>query len=196
MECGADGGNGGRASGAGSAAARGISRCLVLDLLSAEGPLTGRQIMDCAAARSGNIWRPSPGLVYPLLARLLDEGLISKDGAGDDGQGGRYSATEKGRTAAADARKIVDAARRRVEALVRAARAGRLAAADAMDRISHACTTVCTDLTRMTDEEARDYREFLESEIARVDAAIAGRRGQEIPVEPAGGGGGPGEREP
>lgn len=163
----------------------------MLSLLSSEGPLTGKQIIDRAAESSGGIWRPSPGLVYPLLGRLLDDGLVSRDGGGEDGrQGGRYSATDRGRATADDARKIADAVRRQVEVLVRLAGAGRFLAADALDRISYALSPVCTDLSRMTDREAQDYRTFLESEMARVDAEIAARRGSEVPVGPPGAGDG------
>ena len=162
----------------------------MLSLLSSEGPLTGKQIIDRAAESSGGIWRPSPGLVYPLLGRLLDDGLVSRDGGGPDGgggQGGRYSVTESGRATAGDARKIADAVRKQVEVILRLAGAGRFLAADAFDRIAYALSPVCTDLSRMTDEEAHSYRTFLESEMSRVDAEIAARRGSEVPVGPGGG---------
>ena len=163
----------------------------MLSLLSSEGPLTGKQIIDRAAESSGGIWRPSPGLVYPLLGRLLDDGLVSRDGGGggaDGGQGGRYSVTDSGRATADDARKIADAVRRQIEVILRLAGAGRFLAADALDRIAYALSPVCTDLSRMTDEEARSYRAFLESEMSRVDAEIAARRGSEVPVGPPDGG--------
>ena len=164
----------------------------MLSLLSSEGPLTGKQIIDRAAESSGGIWRPSPGLVYPLLGRLLDDGLVSRDGGGgaDGGQGGRYSVTDSGRATADDARKIADAVRRQIEVILRLAGAGRFLAADALDRIAYALSPVCTDLSRMTDEEARSYRAFLESEMSRVDAEMAARRGSEVPVGPPGGGDG------
>ena len=156
----------------------------MLRLLSSEGPLTGKQIIDRAAESSGGIWRPSPGLVYPLLGRLLDDGLVSRDGGG---QGGRYTVTDRGRATADDARKIADAVRRQAEVILRLAGAGRFLAADALDRIAYALSPVCTDLTRMTDDEAQSYRTFLESEMSRVDAEMAARRGSEIPVGPGGG---------
>ena len=166
----------------------------MLSLLAREGPLTGKQIIDRAAESSGGIWRPSPGLVYPLLGRLLDDGLVSRDGGdgGGGGQGGRYSATDQGRAVADDAHKVADAVRRQVEVLLRLAGAGRFLAADAFDRIAYALSPVCTDLSRMTDREAGDYRTFLESEMARVDAEIAARRGSEIPVGASAAGAGEG----
>lgn len=185
-----DGGGKGGSADIGCSVPRGFSRYFVLSLLSSEGPLTGKQIIDRAAESSGGIWRPSPGLVYPLLGRLLDDGLVSRDGGGPDGggggQGGRYSVTESGRATAGDARKIADAVRRQVEVILRLAGAGRFLAADAFDRIAYALSPVCTDLSRMTDEEAHSYRTFLESEMSRVDAEIAARRGSEVPVGPGG----------
>lgn len=187
-----DGGGDGASPGIGCSVPRGFSRYFVLSLLSSEGPLTGKQIIDRAAESSGGIWRPSPGLVYPLLGRLLDDGLVSRDGGGgaDGGQGGRYSVTDSGRATADDARKIADAVRRQIEVILRLAGAGRFLAADALDRIAYALSPVCTDLSRMTDEEARSYRAFLESEMSRVDAEMAARRGSEVPVGPPGGGDG------
>lgn len=180
---------GGGPPGAECSVPRGFSRHFVLSLLSSEGPLTGKQIMDRAAEGSSGIWRPSPGLVYPLLGRLLDDGLVSRDG-GDGGQGGRYSITDRGRATASDARKVADALRRQVDVVLRLAGAGRFLAADAFDRIAYALSPLCTDLSRMTDREAQGYRTFLESEMARVDAEIAARRGSEIPVGRGDGDGG------
>ena len=190
MEEGAAGGGSGASPGIGCSVPRGFSRYFVLRLLSSEGPLTGKQIIDRAAESSGGIWRPSPGLVYPLLGRLLDDGLVSRDGGGGGadggGQGGRYTVTDRGRATADDARKIADAVRRQAEVILRLAGAGRFLAADALDRIAYALSPVCTDLTRMTDDEAQSYRTFLESEMSRVDAEMAARRGSEIPVGPGG----------
>jgi DNA-binding PadR family transcriptional regulator len=50
-------------------------RAAVLALL-AEGPYNGYQIIQEVDERSGGLWRPSPGAVYPALQQLADEGLI------------------------------------------------------------------------------------------------------------------------
>ena len=65
----------------GSTIPRGFSRYYILDLLKKK-PLSGKEIIDSATKQSEGKWKPSPGLIYPLLGRLLDEGLIeeSKDG--------------------------------------------------------------------------------------------------------------------
>jgi DNA-binding PadR family transcriptional regulator len=41
-----------------------------------EGPYNGYQIIQEVDERSGGVWRPSPGAVYPALQQLADEGLI------------------------------------------------------------------------------------------------------------------------
>jgi DNA-binding PadR family transcriptional regulator len=62
--------------GRGRKARRGDIRTAAL-LLLAEEPRNGYQLMQEVEERSGGLWRPSPGSVYPTLAQLEDEGLIS-----------------------------------------------------------------------------------------------------------------------
>jgi DNA-binding PadR family transcriptional regulator len=59
----------------GPRARRGDVRTAALILL-AEEPRNGYQLMQEIEARSGGVWRPSPGAVYPALAQLEDEGLV------------------------------------------------------------------------------------------------------------------------
>jgi DNA-binding PadR family transcriptional regulator len=59
----------------GPRARRGDVRAAAL-LLLAEEPRNGYQIMQEIEQRSGGLWRPSPGSVYPALAQLEDEGLV------------------------------------------------------------------------------------------------------------------------
>lgn len=49
---------------------------LALLLLLNEEPRNGYQLMQAIEERSGGMWRPSPGSVYPTLSQLEDEGLI------------------------------------------------------------------------------------------------------------------------
>src|SRR6476469_4573453 len=72
------GGYGGGPRGRGRKARRGDIRTAAL-LLLAEEPRNGYQIMQEVQERSGDVWRPSPGSVYPALAQLEDEGLISTE---------------------------------------------------------------------------------------------------------------------
>jgi DNA-binding PadR family transcriptional regulator len=73
---------------------RGDVRAAALALL-AEEPRNGYQIIQEIAARSGGVWQPSPGSVYPALQQLEDEGLIRAEGA----ESGRkaFSLTDEGR---------------------------------------------------------------------------------------------------
>jgi DNA-binding PadR family transcriptional regulator len=59
----------------GPRARRGDVRAAAL-LLLAEEPRNGYQLMQEIEQRSGGVWRPSPGSVYPALAQLEDEGLV------------------------------------------------------------------------------------------------------------------------
>jgi DNA-binding PadR family transcriptional regulator len=78
----------------GPRARRGDVRAAALALL-AEEPRNGYQIIQEIAERSGGLWRPSPGSVYPALQQLEDENLVS---AGADESGRRvYQLTEEGR---------------------------------------------------------------------------------------------------
>ncbi len=74
---------------------RGDVRAAALALL-ADGPRNGYQIIQEISERSGGLWKPSPGSVYPALQQLEDEGLI----AATTGEGGRraFELTEEGRS--------------------------------------------------------------------------------------------------
>jgi DNA-binding PadR family transcriptional regulator len=68
-------GPGGGPRGRGRRARRGDIRAAIL-LLLAEEPRNGYGLMQELEERSGGVWRPSPGSVYPALAQLEDEGLV------------------------------------------------------------------------------------------------------------------------
>ena len=70
----------GRGFGSGPHVGRGDVRAATLALL-AEGPRNGYQIIQQIGERSGGVWRPSPGSVYPGLQQLEDEGLIRAEEA-------------------------------------------------------------------------------------------------------------------
>jgi DNA-binding PadR family transcriptional regulator len=46
-------------------------------LVLADQPMHGYQIMQAMGDRTGGAWRPSPGAVYPTIAQLEDEGLVT-----------------------------------------------------------------------------------------------------------------------
>ena len=61
--------------GRGPKASRGDVRAAILALLDEE-PMHGYQMIRELDERSGGVWRPSPGSVYPTLQQLEDEGLV------------------------------------------------------------------------------------------------------------------------
>jgi DNA-binding PadR family transcriptional regulator len=73
---------------------RGDVRAAALALL-AEEPRNGYQIIQEIGERSGGVWRPSPGSVYPALQQLEDEGLIQAETP--EGGRRRYTLTGEGR---------------------------------------------------------------------------------------------------
>jgi DNA-binding PadR family transcriptional regulator len=77
---------------------RGNVRAAAIALL-AEEPMNGYQIIQEIGERSGGVWRPSPGSIYPALQQMEDEGLIRAE----VGEGGRraYELTDEGRAYAA-----------------------------------------------------------------------------------------------
>jgi DNA-binding PadR family transcriptional regulator len=71
-------------------------RPAILALL-VERPMHGYEMIQELESRTGGIWRPSPGSVYPTLQLLEDEGLIEAEATGGRK---RFSLTEAGRAEA------------------------------------------------------------------------------------------------
>src|SRR6266516_65841 len=82
--------------GRGRGARRGNVRAAILALL-AERSMHGYEMIQELQARTGGVWRPSPGSVYPTLQMLEDEGLISSEEA--EGRR-RFTLTDTGRAEA------------------------------------------------------------------------------------------------
>lgn len=76
---------------------RGDVRTALL-LLLAERPMHGYEMISELESRSGGLWRPSPGSVYPTLQLLEDEGLVV---ASQEDSRRRYALTDAGREVAA-----------------------------------------------------------------------------------------------
>jgi DNA-binding PadR family transcriptional regulator len=88
-------GFGGRGFG-GRRAGRGDVRAAILALLL-EQPMHGYQVISELDERTGGVWKPSPGSVYPTLQMLEDEGLVAADA---DGGKKVFRLTDDGRAAA------------------------------------------------------------------------------------------------
>jgi DNA-binding PadR family transcriptional regulator len=87
----------------GMRARRGDVRLAILALL-VEQPRNGYQIMRELEQRSRGAWRPSPGSVYPALAQLEDEGLVTEEASGAVPGGRVFELTEAGRAYAKEHR--------------------------------------------------------------------------------------------
>lgn len=85
---------------------RGDVRAAILSLL-AEQPLHGYEIMQQISERSGGIWRPSPGSVYPALQLLEDQGWVRSE----QSEGRKvYHLTDAGREYVQQHKEALDAA--------------------------------------------------------------------------------------
>lgn len=73
--------------------AHGQLRLYLLALLET-GPKHGYELITALSDRFGGTYRPSPGTVYPRLARLEEEGLVRRQ---DEGRKGMYALTDAGR---------------------------------------------------------------------------------------------------
>jgi DNA-binding PadR family transcriptional regulator len=85
---------GGRGRGRGR---RGDVRAAIL-LLLVERPMHGYEMIQEIAERTQDLWKPSPGSVYPTLQLLVDEDLIK--GTESDGSKKLFELTDAGREAA------------------------------------------------------------------------------------------------
>lgn len=145
-------------------------RLYLLNLLD-EGPRHGYDIMQALSDRTGGTYTPSAGTIYPRLAKLEEEGLVTKS---VDGRKTVYAITEAGHAEVASragdlegieagladsVRLIADEVRGSVREAMRSLRAD-LAAAGAEERTT--ATRTATDDPRVRSRE----------QLHRADAAI------------------------
>jgi DNA-binding PadR family transcriptional regulator len=141
---------------------RGFSRHYILTSLR-EAPMSGKEIIDKAIAESGGVWKPSPGLIYPMLGRLIEEGLI------DQMYDGRYKVMIKGLDMLKDLESVHNIFQKQFEILLRLGSAGRFITLDLLDRISNIGTALSSNLDKMTEQERNRYRQFLRTELRKVN---------------------------
>lgn len=125
--------------------------------------MSGKEIIDKAVLQSDGKWKPSPGLIYPMLGRLLEEGLISET------DNGRYKITSKGLEMAADIESVRNIMQKQLDVMLRVGNVGRFMALDLIDRVSTIGSTLSSNLDRMTEQERNKYREFLLNELNKLD---------------------------
>jgi DNA-binding PadR family transcriptional regulator len=125
--------------------------------------MSGKEIIDKAVLQSDGKWRPSPGLIYPMLGRLLEEGLIVET------DGGRYTITPKGEDIASDIESVRHIIQKQLDVMLRVGNVGRFMALDLIDKISTIGSTLSSNLDKMTVQEKNRYREFLMKELNKID---------------------------
>jgi DNA-binding PadR family transcriptional regulator len=124
--------------------------------------MTGKEIIDKAIVQTGGKWKPSPGLIYPLLGRLLGEGLI------EEHENGRYRVTKKGISISSDIKSAHNIIQKHLEVVLRIGNMGRFMTMDLLDRLSAIGSTLSSNLDRMTEEEKNKYKEFLVNELNKL----------------------------
>jgi len=95
---------------------------LVLLALIAEEPRHGYELIRAIEERTGGAYAPSPGVVYPTLAQLLDMDLVAEAENGSSRRS--YTITEAGTAYLTDRRGEADAALARLDAMREAPRDG------------------------------------------------------------------------
>ncbi|HJL67356.1 MAG TPA: PadR family transcriptional regulator [Nitrosopumilus sp.] len=160
----------------GSSIPRGFSRYFILELLK-EKPYTGKEIINYAVEQSNGIWKPSPGLIYPLLGRLLDEGLI------DEAVDGRYQITKQGVETAQDVDKVNDIVKKQLDVLFRLGNVGRFVVMDMLEKISAMGSILSSNFANMTEEETKKYRDFLELELKKIQEKDLDKNGKKIKID-------------
>lgn len=139
---------------------RGFTRYYVLYLLS-EKELTGKGIIEESINRSDGDWAPSPGLIYPLLGRLVRDGLISEL------DGGKFTTTDDGLDELSTHGTFQDQIESQFNLVNKLGlsmfTAGKFLTEEALDRISSVTTTVRDKVGKRSDEAQRQFEEKYEA---------------------------------
>ena len=159
----------------GSAVPRGFSRYYILELLNTK-PHTGKEIIDAADLQSDGMWKPSPGLIYPLLGRLLDEGLI------EETKDGKYQITKKGKATSDDLEIVNKIIKNQLDVLMRVKNVGMFVAMDLIERMNMMGALLSSNVSKMTKDEMQKYRKFLQSELQKLDTQES-KQGKEIKID-------------
>ena len=145
----------------GSAVPRGFSRYYILKQLQ-KMPHTGKEIINSAVEDSDGKWKPSPGLIYPLLGRLLDEGLI------EETEDGKYQITDEGKTISKDLEVFNKNMKEQIDTVMKMANVGKFMAMDVLERVTILGNLLSSNVTNMTNHEIEKYTKFLELELKKI----------------------------
>jgi DNA-binding PadR family transcriptional regulator len=125
-------------------------------------PHTGKEIINSAIEESDGKWKPSPGLIYPLLGRLLDEGLI------EETEDGKYQITDEGKTISKDLEIFNKNMKEQIDTVMKMANVGKFMAMDVLERVTILGNLLSSNVSSMTNHEIEKYKKFLESELKKV----------------------------
>ena len=132
-----------------------------------EHPLTGREIIRTANEQSKGKWIPSPGLVYPLLGRLVVQGLI------EEAESGGYSLSVKGIKELNRISKIKQDISEQYDIFTSLGITGKFLVSDVVDRIISLTKMARADIDQLgKNQRSRNY-EFLKSEVRRLEKGNA-----------------------
>ena len=145
----------------GSAVPRGFSRYYILKQLQ-KMPHTGKEIINSAVEESDGKWKPSPGLIYPLLGRLLDEGLI------EETKDGKYQITDKGKTISQDLEAFNKNMKEQLDTVMKMANIGKFMAMDVLERVTILGNLLSSNVSKMTNHEVEKYKKFLQTELEKI----------------------------
>ena len=145
----------------GSAVPRGFSRYYILKQLQ-KMPHTGKEIINPAVEESDGKWKPSPGLIYPLLGRLLDEGLI------EETEDGKYQITDEGKTISKDLEVFNRNMKEQIDTVMKMANVGKFMAMDVLERVTILGNLLSSNVSNMTNHEVEKYKKFLKSELEKI----------------------------
>ena len=81
-------------------------RLVILDLVG-ESPRHGYDVIKALEARCGGMYSPSPGVVYPTLSLLEDQGFVTMEESA--GNKKRYTVTIEGQAHLAENKPFIDA---------------------------------------------------------------------------------------
>jgi len=133
--------------------------------------MTGKEIIEEAELRSEGDWTPSPGLIYPLLNRLLRDKMIIEVDSG-------FKITEEGLKILHQYNRMQDQFDRQFQLInklgISVYTAGKFLAEETIDRITSLSMSLRERLNRKSVDvqEKFDemYEEFLLSELERLNS--------------------------
>ncbi len=123
--------------------------------------MNGKEIMLEAEKRSEGLWKPSPGLIYPLLGKLLSNGLI------EEAVGGGYKITERGLRALEEYTEVQKELTKQFQVIMKLGLMGKVLALDFFDRIMSLISTLGENLDKLGERARERYKAFLEEELKK-----------------------------